>query len=59
MINLYKGVFIMCNKKVILIMAGILILLVAVVYVRSRIYAERHVRWCERSVNMKIGDKHL
>ena len=37
MINLYKGVFIMCNKKVILIMAGILILLVAVVYVRSRI----------------------
>lgn len=27
----------MCNKKVILIMAGILILLVAVVYVRSRI----------------------
>ena len=22
-------------------------------------YAERHVRWCERSVNMKVGDKHL
>ena len=22
-------------------------------------YAERHVRWCERSVNMKIGDKYL
>ena len=22
-------------------------------------YAERHVRWCERSVNTKIGDKHL
>ncbi len=22
-------------------------------------YAERHVWWCERSVNMKIGDKHL
>ena len=37
MINLYKGVFIMCNKKVILTMVGILILLVAVVYVRSRI----------------------
>ena len=22
-------------------------------------YAELHVRWCERSVNTKIGDKHL
>ena len=22
-------------------------------------YAERHVRWCERSVNVKVGDKHL
>ena len=22
-------------------------------------YAEPHVRWCERSVNTKIGDKHL
>ena len=22
-------------------------------------YAERHVRWCERSVNTKVGDKHL
>ena len=22
-------------------------------------YAERHVRWCGRSVNMKVGDKHL
>ncbi len=22
-------------------------------------YAEPHVRWCERSVNMKVGDKHL
>ena len=22
-------------------------------------YAERHVRWCERSVNTKAGDKHL
>ena len=22
-------------------------------------YEEAHVRWCERSVNMKVGDKHL
>ena len=22
-------------------------------------YAEPHVRWCERSVNVKVGDKHL
>ena len=22
-------------------------------------YAERHVRWCERSVNTKVGDKYL
>nr|DAV96069.1 MAG TPA: hypothetical protein [Caudoviricetes sp.] len=22
-------------------------------------YAEPHVRWCERSVNMEVGDKHL
>ena len=22
-------------------------------------YAEPHVRWCERTVNTKIGDKHL
>ena len=22
-------------------------------------YAEPHVQWCERTVNTKIGDKHL
>ena len=22
-------------------------------------YEEQHVRWCERSVNVKVGGKHL
>lgn len=61
----------MCNKKVILIMAGILILLVAVVYVRSRISplidnysveksekrSKQNQRWTQKHKKQKSKEK--
>ena len=40
-------------------LSGVDSVVVCMLGMRDPPYAEAHGRWCERTINTKIGDKHL